>query len=207
MLIIGHGSLERDDEVCVSFSLASVCHDMMSYCKEKDYKKCGIVISSLRLGDDQESGLLFTNSNWFAFKEERAAHEQSISAVALPSPNTKGTAEAIEGDDDKVTSNENAKDLVDSAIFKVPKESVEPEPSTEPSIEKSVVTSKPAKASQAATDSLPNGNLEANLVTDIGSDALSIKEVDPAPSKKKRASRHLPPLTNQRRWRRLAAKL
>ncbi|GJU61347.1 serine/threonine-protein phosphatase 6 regulatory subunit 3 [Tanacetum coccineum] len=124
--------------------------------------------------------------------------------------------DGIEGDDDKVTSNENAKDLVDSATSEVPeskpgpddttigkstedstssesdkppewiewRESVEPEPSTEPSIETSVVTSKPAEASQAATDSLPNGNLEANLVTDIGSDAPSIKEVDPAPSKK-----------------------
>ena len=51
-------------------------------------------------------------------------------------------------------------------------------------IETSVVTSEPAEASQAATDSLPNGNLEANLVTDIASDAPSIKEVDPAPSKK-----------------------
>ena len=80
------------------------------------------------------------------------------------------------------------------------RESVEPEPSTEPSvetsvvtsepaeasqaIETSVVTSEPAEASQAATDSLPNGNLEANLVTDIASDALSVKEVDPTPSKK-----------------------
>ncbi|GJU99237.1 hypothetical protein Tco_1328508 [Tanacetum coccineum] len=96
--------------------------------------------------------------------------------------NTEGTVEAIEGDDDKVTSNENAKDLVELQHLR---ESVEPEPSTEPSIETSVMTSKPAEASQATTDSLPNGNLEANLVTDIGSDALSIKEVDPAPSKKK----------------------
>ncbi|GJV84840.1 hypothetical protein Tco_1524738, partial [Tanacetum coccineum] len=65
------------------------------------------------------SGSLFKNSNWFAFEEERAAHEQSISAVASPSPNTEGTTEAIEGDDDKVTSNKNAKDLVDSATFEV----------------------------------------------------------------------------------------
>ncbi|GKE63241.1 serine/threonine-protein phosphatase 6 regulatory subunit 3 isoform X2, partial [Tanacetum coccineum] len=27
----GYGLLERDDEVYVSFSIASVCHDMMSY--------------------------------------------------------------------------------------------------------------------------------------------------------------------------------
>ncbi|GKD24415.1 serine/threonine-protein kinase tricorner-like protein, partial [Tanacetum coccineum] len=64
------------------------------------------------------------------------------------------------------------------------RESVKPEPSTEPSIETSVVTSKPAEASQAATYSLLNGNLEANLVTDIGSDALSIKELTPLQAKK-----------------------
>ncbi|GKE66789.1 hypothetical protein Tco_1520950, partial [Tanacetum coccineum] len=162
---------------------------------------------------------LFINSNWCGFEEERVAHEQSNSAVAspLPSPNTEGTAGSIEGDNDKVTSNENAKDLVDFATSEATesksslndttieksmedltqsqsdkppewiewRESVKPEPSTESSIETSAVTSKPAEASQAATDSLPNGNLEANLVTDISSDALSIKEVDPAPSKKR----------------------
>ncbi|GKD82273.1 serine/threonine-protein phosphatase 6 regulatory subunit 3-like protein [Tanacetum coccineum] len=74
MLLIGHGSLERDDED-VYFDDESV----------------EVVISSLRLGDDQESGSLFTNSNWFAFEEERVAHEQSISAVASPSPNTVTT--------------------------------------------------------------------------------------------------------------------
>ncbi|GJR82264.1 serine/threonine-protein phosphatase 6 regulatory subunit 3-like protein [Tanacetum coccineum] len=180
-----------------------------------DDESVKVVISLLRLGDDQESGSLFTNSIWFAFEEERAAHEQSISVVASPSPNTDGTAEAIEADDDKVTSNENAKYLVDSATFKVPESKLGPDdttiekstedltqsecdkppewikwresvkPSTEQSIETLVVTSKPVEASQAATDSLPNGILEVNLVTDIGSDALSIKEVDPAPSKKR----------------------
>ncbi|GJZ14824.1 serine/threonine-protein kinase tricorner-like protein [Tanacetum coccineum] len=182
----GHGSLERDDED-VYF----------------DDESAEVMISSLQLGDDQE----------------RATREQSNSAVAspLPSPNTEGTAKSIKGDDDKVTSNENAKDLVDSATSEVLesksglndttigksmedltqsesdkppewiewRESVEPEPSIEPSIETSIVTSKPAEASQAAIDSLPNGNLEANLVKDIRSDALSIKEVYPAPSKKR----------------------
>ncbi|GJZ45162.1 hypothetical protein Tco_0592758, partial [Tanacetum coccineum] len=114
--------------------------------------------------------------NWFAFEEERAAHEQSISAVASPLPNTEGTTKAIEGDDDKVTSNENAKDLVDSATFEVPESKPGPDYTT--------FLNKLVEASQAATDSLLNGNLKTNLVKDIGSDALSIKEVDPAPSKK-----------------------
>ncbi|GJW80711.1 putative ribonuclease H-like domain-containing protein [Tanacetum coccineum] len=178
----GHGLLERDDEdVYFDDESAEI------FCFSES---------------------LFTNSNWFAFEEEKAAHEQSTSTVASPSPNTEGTAKAIEGDDDKVTSIKNAKDLVDSATSEVLeskpglddttiekstedltqsesdkphdwiewRESVEPKPSTEPSIKTSVVTSKPAKASQATTDSLSNGNLEANIVTDIGSDALSIKE-------------------------------
>ncbi|KAI3450571.1 hypothetical protein Pfo_007236 [Paulownia fortunei] len=48
----GHGSLDRDDED-VYF----------------DDESAEVVISSLRLGDDQ--GSLFTNSNWFAFQDDR----------------------------------------------------------------------------------------------------------------------------------------
>ncbi|KAK9153471.1 hypothetical protein Sjap_000951 [Stephania japonica] len=51
-----HGSLERDDED-VYF----------------DDESAEVVISSLRLGDDQES--LFTNSNWFAFQDDRVHNE------------------------------------------------------------------------------------------------------------------------------------
>ncbi|KAI3461427.1 hypothetical protein Pfo_018090 [Paulownia fortunei] len=49
----GHGSFERDDED-VYF----------------DDESAEVVISSLRLGDDQGSSL-FTNSNWFAFQDDR----------------------------------------------------------------------------------------------------------------------------------------
>ncbi|XP_043700608.1 serine/threonine-protein phosphatase 6 regulatory subunit 2-like isoform X2 [Telopea speciosissima] len=51
-----NGSLERDDED-VYF----------------DDDSAEVVISSLRLGDDQ--GSLFTNSNWFAFQEDRVGNE------------------------------------------------------------------------------------------------------------------------------------
>ncbi|XP_010253686.1 PREDICTED: serine/threonine-protein phosphatase 6 regulatory subunit 3 isoform X2 [Nelumbo nucifera] len=51
-----HGSLERDDED-VYF----------------DDDSAEVVISSLRLGDDHES--LFTNSNWFAFQDDRIVGE------------------------------------------------------------------------------------------------------------------------------------
>ncbi|XP_057781808.1 uncharacterized protein LOC131000065 isoform X2 [Salvia miltiorrhiza] len=47
----GHGSFDRDDEVYF------------------DDESAEVVISSLRLGDDQ--GSLFTNSNWFAFQDDR----------------------------------------------------------------------------------------------------------------------------------------
>lgn len=48
----GHGALERDDEDTYF-----------------DDESAEVVISSLRLGDDQ--GSLFTNSNWFAFQDDR----------------------------------------------------------------------------------------------------------------------------------------
>ncbi|KAL3833706.1 hypothetical protein ACJIZ3_008442 [Penstemon smallii] len=63
-------SLERDDED-VYF----------------DDESAEVVISSLRLGDDQDSGSLFTNSNWFAFEDERIANEQSSDSIASSSPN------------------------------------------------------------------------------------------------------------------------
>nr|GLL31078.1 serine/threonine-protein phosphatase 6 regulatory subunit 3-like isoform X1 [Ipomoea trifida] len=49
----GHGALDRDDED-VYF----------------DDESAEVVVSSLRLGDDQGSSL-FTNSNWFAFQDDR----------------------------------------------------------------------------------------------------------------------------------------
>ncbi|PPD77544.1 hypothetical protein GOBAR_DD25518 [Gossypium barbadense] len=75
-----HGSLERDDED-VYF----------------DDESAEVVISSLRLGDDQESGSLFTNSNWFAFEDDRVSNECSSGALASASPNTERAAVVSEG--------------------------------------------------------------------------------------------------------------
>ncbi|CAF1968260.1 serine/threonine-protein phosphatase 6 regulatory subunit 3 isoform X1 [Brassica napus] len=83
------GSVERDDED-VYF----------------DDESAEVVISSLRLGDDQESSSLFTNSNWFAFDDEKTANEGSM---ASPRPNA---------DDDDVVigeADEDFKDTVDSS--------------------------------------------------------------------------------------------
>nr|VDC61512.1 unnamed protein product [Brassica rapa] len=74
------GSMERDDED-VYF----------------DDESAEVVISSLRLGDDQESGSLFTNSNWLAFDDEKAAKERSVSSIASPSAGGDK-----DGDDDVV---------------------------------------------------------------------------------------------------------
>ncbi|KAL0407524.1 UNVERIFIED_CONTAM: Serine/threonine-protein phosphatase 6 regulatory subunit [Sesamum latifolium] len=90
----GHGSAERDDED-VYFDDASA----------------EVVISSLRLGDDQESGSLFTNSDWFAFEDQRID-----SSIASPSP--KGHVGADGGADDVIL--EEDKDLADIAIFNPP---------------------------------------------------------------------------------------
>uniref|UniRef100_A0A1J3DIS3 Serine/threonine-protein phosphatase 6 regulatory subunit 3 n=1 Tax=Noccaea caerulescens TaxID=107243 RepID=A0A1J3DIS3_NOCCA len=87
------GSMERDDED-VYF----------------DDESAEVVISSLRLGDDQESDSLFTNSNWFAFDDEKVANEQSVSSMASPSPNADG-----DGDDDDVVIGEADDDFKDTA--------------------------------------------------------------------------------------------
>lgn len=92
-----HGSLERDDED-VYF----------------DDESAEVVISSLRLGDHQESSSLFTNSNWFAFEDNRIANERSTGSPASPSPNTEGTGDINGGSDDKVILDQDD-DLVDTA--------------------------------------------------------------------------------------------
>lgn len=104
----GHGSLERDDED-VYF----------------DDESAEVVIASLRLGDDQESGSLFTNSNWFAFEDDnRLSNDRSSGSLASPSPNAEGTGAVNDGGDDVVVGEDD--DLVDTATS-----SPEPETKTE----------------------------------------------------------------------------
>ncbi|XP_059288401.1 uncharacterized protein LOC132041702 isoform X2 [Lycium ferocissimum] len=97
------GSLERDDED-VYF----------------DDESAEVVISSLRLGDDQESGSLFTNSNWFAFEDDRTINDQSIGLVASPSPNTEDTnVIKLSTNDDAAVADED-EDLADTATSERP---------------------------------------------------------------------------------------
>ncbi|CAN6250187.1 unnamed protein product [Urochloa humidicola] len=78
-------SLERDDED-VYF----------------DDESAEVVISSLRLGDEQDSSSLFTNSNWFAFDEDKALNDGSVSSEASPSPNSEISAPKLDDENDEV---------------------------------------------------------------------------------------------------------
>ncbi|CAO2170444.1 unnamed protein product [Urochloa humidicola] len=76
------GSLERDDED-VYF----------------DDESAEVVISSLRLGDDQD-GSLFTNSNWFTFDGERGINDRLSDSVPSSSPNSEEISLGTEDTDD-----------------------------------------------------------------------------------------------------------
>ncbi|XP_058071575.1 uncharacterized protein LOC131220763 isoform X2 [Magnolia sinica] len=95
-----HGSLERDDED-VYF----------------DDESAEVVISSLRLGDDQDSGSLFTNSNWFAFEDNRVVNERSSGSLSSPSPSMEETGpmgSSSSSDDEVAVGGDD--DLVDTAM-------------------------------------------------------------------------------------------
>ncbi|XP_047308547.1 serine/threonine-protein phosphatase 6 regulatory subunit 3-like [Impatiens glandulifera] len=54
-----------------------------------DDESAEVVISSLRLGDEQESASLFTNSNWFALEDKRIVQDDNSSAAnSVPSPSS-----------------------------------------------------------------------------------------------------------------------
>uniref|UniRef100_A0A7N0T3Y3 SIT4 phosphatase-associated family protein n=1 Tax=Kalanchoe fedtschenkoi TaxID=63787 RepID=A0A7N0T3Y3_KALFE len=90
----GQGTLERDDED-VYF----------------DDESAEVVISSLRLGDDQETTSLFTNSNWFAFEDDKISNEHSAKSGASPSLETETSGL---DDNDQVVRTE-ASETVDTA--------------------------------------------------------------------------------------------
>lgn len=61
------------------------------------------------------SGSLFTNSNWFAFEDDRVSNERSTGALASASPNTEGAGVVNgDGEDDDVVVGEDD-DLDDTA--------------------------------------------------------------------------------------------
>lgn len=92
----GQGSIERDDED-VYF----------------DDESAEVVISSLRLGDDQDSGSLFTNSNWFAFEDNRVNNERLTDSLASSSPNNEEPGAVSSSTSDDVNASEDA--VIDTA--------------------------------------------------------------------------------------------
>lgn len=48
------------------------------------------------------SGSLFTNSNWFAFDEDKALNDVSVSSEASPSPNSEISALKVDDENDEV---------------------------------------------------------------------------------------------------------
>lgn len=75
------------------------------------------------------SGSLFTNSNWFAFEDDRAANERSTASAASPSPNTEETSVVKWASNDEVIPKEDA-DVADTATSEMP----EPKPSLDNSL-------------------------------------------------------------------------
>lgn len=74
------------------------------------------------------SGSLFTNSNWFAFEDDRIANERSTGSLASPSPNTE-TGLTDSGRNDKVIVDED--DELDDTATSSPSPEVKPQESTE----------------------------------------------------------------------------
>ncbi|KAM0950713.1 putative SIT4 phosphatase-associated protein family [Dioscorea sansibarensis] len=91
-----NGSLERDDEDAYF-----------------DDESAEVVISSLRLGDEQESSL-FTNSNWFAFEDDRTMNDSSAGSLPSTSLSSDETDEVVLGEND---------DLLDTATSSKPSDS------------------------------------------------------------------------------------
>lgn len=81
-----------------------------------DDESAEVVISSLRLGDGQESGSLFTNSNWFAFEDDRTNSERITDSLASSSPTEEETG-AVSSSNDEVNASD---DLNDTATSEVP---------------------------------------------------------------------------------------
>ncbi|XP_059659424.1 uncharacterized protein LOC132306167 isoform X3 [Cornus florida] len=96
----GHGALDRDDED-VYF----------------DDESAEVVISSLRLGDDQ--GSLFTNSNWFAFQDNKigdvpmgTSPSEMMDDINLNEPsngggNSSSDDEVVVGEDEELAESKN----------------------------------------------------------------------------------------------------
>ncbi|RWW05192.1 hypothetical protein GW17_00031545 [Ensete ventricosum] len=79
-----------------------------------DDESAEVVISSLRLGDDQDSPL-FTNSNWFAFENDREVDDDRLTnSLASSSPNSDETSDDEPDEEVVVGENNNLNDTATS---------------------------------------------------------------------------------------------
>lgn len=122
------------------------------------------------------SGSLFTNSNWFAFEDDRVSHERAAGSLASPSPNIEETGVTNGGGHDQVTVGEDDLDDTatsaavpvskseDSDVGKLPNDSVETgsctteKPPTWVEWRERPDSSNPSSADEPV--SIPNGELQ-----------------------------------------------
>ncbi|KAI3697608.1 hypothetical protein L6452_30702 [Arctium lappa] len=176
-----YGIYENDDNIEAHSSLERDNEDMYF-----DDESGEVIISSLGLGDDQEGGSLFANSNWFAFEEEDEVDELATDTAPSPSTNTREFANGNEGNDDG-GSNENENKFSETATSEVPESKpsstdtaasdlltdvITSETDKPPewvewtdSVEPSDTITEPAGTSQPVTNDPPNDELEPRPVT------------------------------------------
>ncbi|KAL2244619.1 UNVERIFIED_CONTAM: Serine/threonine-protein phosphatase 6 regulatory subunit 3 [Sesamum indicum] len=147
-----------------------------------DDESAEVVISSLRLGDDQESGSLFTNSNWFAFEGERIVDEHSSGSTASSSPNTKDTKghEGVGGADDE--------DLADTATS---------EPVQEiPTLDDNAEINAPSKLSEGSRETETSGSDKPPEWVEWRETSGSLELPPTSDSSNTSSAAHKPPLPN-----------
>ncbi|XP_051128735.1 uncharacterized protein LOC127249787 isoform X2 [Andrographis paniculata] len=140
-----------------------------------DDESAEVVISSLRLDENQTSGSgsVFTNSNWFAFEDERIADKPPSDSLASSSPFTDAQEDIGKVDDNDLTDTatselpETPPTSDDNAPGVLPVDFREAETSdaNKPCESDSIEHSPPNYMSNATQHpSLPNGELQAELV-------------------------------------------
>ncbi|KZV31119.1 serine/threonine-protein phosphatase 6 regulatory subunit 3 [Dorcoceras hygrometricum] len=119
------GAVERDDEVMLmlnptflKFIALSWRMKLKSALQENVYfddESAEVVVSSLRLSDEQ--GSLFTNSNWFAFQDERCGEDAPMVSDMMDDINLNGKAatNSNSSSDDEVVVGED-EDLTESKV-------------------------------------------------------------------------------------------
>ncbi|KVI00718.1 Armadillo-type fold [Cynara cardunculus var. scolymus] len=171
-----YGICENDDNKEANSSLERDNEDIYF-----DDESGEVVISSLGLGDDQESGSLFANSNWFAFEEEDEVDELATDTAPSSSPNSRefsgGNDDGGSNENDKkfseTTTSESKPSSIDTAVSDSLTDSKTSETDKPPewvewrdSVEPSDTITEPAGTSESVTNDPPKGGHDPKPVTD-----------------------------------------